>query len=174
MERCSAQEGWVRPMVYWTGELRQFFLDSLVGQQHLHSSPVQHNVQKDRIQSWSLDFASANATARRPLHSHTPVWGCADTCKPLHPSRAATRRPKPRPWQGCSPPHHHLNRHPDTGNLNGPIVGYCSVCTAYNATYDIVGSAARKPSTKPSYRDPSHHGQPAYAPGDQPTSSAVR
>ena len=65
----------------------------MVGQQHLYLSPVQHNVQKDRIRSWSLDFASANATARRPSHSHTLVWGCADTCKPLHPSRAAIRRP---------------------------------------------------------------------------------
>lgn len=82
---------------------------SMVGQQNLQPGPVQHKVQKDRIRFWSLDFASANATARRPSHGHTLAWVCADACKPLHPSRAAIRRHRPRPWQGCSPSLHHLS-----------------------------------------------------------------
>ena len=82
----------------------------------------------------------------------------------LAPVPSGNSTPKPRPWQGCSPLHHHSKRNPDAGNLNGPIIEYRSVCAAYNATYDVVGSAARKPSSKPSYRDPSHHGQPFTRP----------
>lgn len=64
--------------------------------------------------------------------------------------------------------------HPDTGNLNGPIVNCDPVSTAHDATCGVAGSTARMIRPKPTYRDCSLERQPAYAPGDLPTSSAVR
>lgn len=108
-----AQGGWVIRTVYWIGELRRLpYPSPWLASKFCIQAPVQHNVQEDRIQFWSLDFASANATARRPSHGHTLVWGCANVCKPLHPLGRQFDASSLDPGKDISPHHHSKMAHP--------------------------------------------------------------